>query len=248
MTIILILILFIFICKNLKNKGNVKTKESIEQINEVIIDDNQSDVSLNNEEQQEQIVEISEYYKNYSKVYSDLLKINSDTVGWLSVNNTKINYPVVQAQDNEYYLVHSFNKAKSIAGWIFVDYRNTLDSFNSNTIIYGHSMVDDGLMFTTLSNALNSSWYNDESNLIISFSVGEKSYNWKIFSIYTVPDTNDYLITDFTSEEFEEFIKMIKSRSVKDFNTDVKETDKILTLSTCYKDDKHRVVVHAVLI
>ena len=121
-----------------------------------------------------------------------------------------------------------------------------MDELSKNTIIYGHSMVNGGLMFSTLKNSLNSEWYNNENNLNINFSVKGQDITWRIFSIYTIEETTDYLYSDFKSEDsFIEFIIKLKARSIKNFNVDVNSDSKILTLSTCYNDDNHRVVVHA---
>ena len=190
----------------------------------------------------------SPYYMDYSKIYGELSGINSDTIGWLSVNNTKINYPVVQSSDNDYYLNHAFDRSSNIIGWVFADYRNNFDKIDKNTIIYGHSMVDGGHIFTTLQNVLKSSWYTNENNLYIKFSIKENEYNWRIFSIYVIENTNDYLYTNFSSDDdFIKFINKITERSVYNFNQNIEQTDNILTLSTCYKDSNHRLVVHAVL-
>ena len=69
---------------------------------------------------------------------------------------------------------------------------------------------------------------------------------WQIFSIYLIPVTNDYLITNFNSpQSFLKFVQKIKDRSIKDFGVEVKGNDKIITLSTCYNDSSKRVVIHA---
>ena len=189
------------------------------------------------------------YYQKYGQAYDELLSLNSDTIGWLKVNNTKINYPVVQAKDNDYYLNHSFYKKYNSLGWIFADYRNTFNILSDNTIIYGHNAINLGLMFGTLDKVLNKSWYTNNSNLTIIFSIKNEVYYWKIFSVYTTKTTNDYLITDFNNkQEYQEFLNMLKARSQIDLETTVKSTDKILTLSTCHKDNNHRLVVHAVKI
>ena len=72
--------------------------------------------------------------------FNELLKKNPDTVGWIKVEGTKVNYPVVQASDNNYYLSHAFNKTANQGGWIFADYRVNFKDFGKNTIIYGHNM------------------------------------------------------------------------------------------------------------
>ena len=80
------------------------------------------------------------YYSKIRVVKYDILKKNSDTVGWIKVDGTKVNYPVVQAEDNDYYLSHAFNKRSNAGGWIFADYRVDFKNFGKNTIIYGHNM------------------------------------------------------------------------------------------------------------
>jgi len=253
----LIISIILFIGYKLLEKNNTNSIEkNINNITNKIdeITDNEDFDNTETLEQTEDLEEteeqyISSYYKNYSKVYEELIKLNNDTVGWITINNTKINYPVVQTKDNNYYLNHAYDKTKNNIGWIFADYRNDMDSISQNTIIYGHSMVKSGLMFSTLEKVLDSKWYNNKNNLEISFSIKGKEINWKIFSIYTIETTTDYLYTDFNDEEtYINFINMLKNRSIKNFNVEVKSTDKILTLSTCYKDDNHRVVVHAVMI
>lgn len=179
--------------------------------------------------------------------FDKLKNTNSDTVGWLNVSGTNINYPVVQAKDNSYYLTHSFDKTYNKAGWVFMDYRNKMDNLNKNTIIYAHSRVNN-TMFGSLNKTLKKDWYNNKSNHMIRLSTENINSMWQIFSVYTVPNTNDYIKTVFNNDdEFLDFINLIKNRSKFDFATDVNISDNIITLSTCYKTNE-RVVVHAKLI
>ena len=122
-----------------------------------------------------------------------------------------------------------------------------LYNLNDNTIIYGHT-YQDKIMLSSLKNALDPDWYNEESNLIIELQLKEEKLKFEIFSIYTISETSDYLKTDMTDEEFQEFISVIKQRSIKNFNKEIKKDAKILTLSTCYIDEDHRLVVHAKLL
>jgi sortase B len=140
------------------------------------------------------------YYTNFSRVFNELKEINQDTVGWVKVNNTKIDYPVVQAKDNKYYLSHDFKKQKNSLGWIFMDYRNNPNDLNKNTILYGHN-VKGGIMFGTVSQTFNQSYYNKESNNYITFNTVNYNMKWKIFSVYRIPETTDYLQYDFLSKE-----------------------------------------------
>lgn len=182
-----------------------------------------------------------------NNIMSELTRINSDTVGYLVVNNTQISYPVVRSSDNNYYLKNDFYKKKTSAGWIFLDYRNSRDKLDMNNIIYGHRM-NNGTMFGSLKNTLSSTWRNDSKNMTISYDTLYGSYKFKIFSIYKVDYTTDYLRVDFSGEkDFDSFVNMIRKRSVFKSNESVKYGDILLTLSTCSGSRNQRLVVHAVM-
>jgi len=188
------------------------------------------------------------YDIQYEKVFSTLQEINKDTIGWLTVNNTRIDYPVVQAKDNDYYLRRDYYQNKNRHGWIFMDYRNNPDELNENTIIYGHNLANQ-TMFGTLRYALNSYWYKKSANQIITFNTPNENMKFQIFSIYTIPTTNDYLdITFPTTDAYQAYIDLVKGRSIYDFNIEVATDDKILTLSTCANGNDKRLVIHAKLI
>lgn len=188
------------------------------------------------------------YDIQYEKVFSTLQEINKDTVGWLTVNNTRIDYPVVQAKDNDYYLRRDYYQNKNRHGWIFMDYRNNPDELNENTIIYGHNLANQ-TMFGTLRYVLNSYWYKKSANQIITFNTPNENMKFQIFSIYTIPTTNDYLdITFPTTDAYQTYIDLVKGRSIYDFNIEVTTDDKILTLSTCANGNDKRLVIHAKLI
>jgi len=179
--------------------------------------------------------------------FSKLKKVNSDVKGWIQVNGTNINYPFVQTTNNDYYLNHSITKQTNSAGWVFMDYRNNAKSFNRNTILYAHARVNK-YMFGTLKNTLKNSWLNNTNNHIIKISTESHNALWQVFSIYHIPTTNDYIQTNFsTDDEFLTFANMLKNRSIYNFNTILDKNDKILTLSTCYGNDE-KLVVHAKLI
>ena len=94
----------------------------------------------------------------------------------------------------------------------------------------------------------DSDWFDDVNNHVIKLSTLTENTLWQVFSVYHIPTTSDYLQTEFSSDtEFLEFVNMLKDRSQYDFNVEFSETDKILTLSTCYNDEE-RVVLHAKLI
>lgn len=192
-------------------------------------------------------------YWNYIKLplinvnFDELLAKNSDTVAFLKVNGTNINYPVVQSNDNSYYLTHSYDKSKNDAGWVFLDYRNDINNLSQNTIIYAHGRWDT-TMFGSLKNVFKNDWYNKTDNYVIHLSTPSYNSLWQIFSVYSIPTETYYLTSNFgTTESFQTFLNTIEGRSKWNFNAEVNTNDKILTLSTCY-NDKEKVVLHAKLI
>lgn len=188
------------------------------------------------------------YDVKYEKVFEKLKEINNDTVGWLTVNNTKIDYPVVQSTDNDYYLYRDYYKNKNRHGWIYMDYRNNIEDLSDNTIIFGHNLANQK-MFGTLRYVTNPSWYKKSSNQIITFNTTKANMKWQIISIYKIPVTNDYLVANFASSKDKlNFLDMITQRSIYDFNATYDENTKIITLSTCSNGSKDRLVIHAKLI
>ena len=228
--LIFFIILFVFsgfkiIMWFLNNRENKRIAEEISQA--ITID--------------EENVEEKEKYK---VDFQTLKEKNSDTVGFLKVNGTNIEYTVVKGTNNSYYLKHNFNKESNSAGWIFADYKNKVDGTDKNLVIYGHNMRDDS-MFGSLKNILNDDWHNEEENKYVTFITENDNSIYEVFSVYQVADEDYYITTDFKDNEFTDFIKTIKSRSKFDFGVDVNENDNILTLSTCANNNKYRVVLHA---
>ncbi len=176
-----------------------------------------------------------------------LKELNDETVGWLNVPGTNIDYPVVKAKDNAYYLKHNFKKEKDYNGWVFMNYLNSAEMLDKNTIIFAHNRYYSNIMFGTLNKVGKKAWYQNIKENLITYSDINKEMKWEVFAAYTVPVTDDYLVTNFsTDEEFNKFIQMIRGRSVINSDLEIKSTDKILTLSTC-ADINTRFVVHAVL-
>ena len=184
---------------------------------------------------------------NRNPIIVALKELNDETVGWLNVPGTNIDYPVVKAKDNAYYLRHNFKKEKDYNGWVFMNYLNSAEMLDKNTIIFAHNRYYSNIMFGTLNKVGKKAWYQNIKDNLITYSDINKEMKWEVFAAYTVPVTDDYLETNFsTDEDFNNFIKMIRSRSVISSDLEIKSTDKILTLSTC-ADINTRFVVHAVL-
>lgn len=181
--------------------------------------------------------------------FSKLIERNKDTVGWINVNNTNINYPVVQTNNNEDYLHKAFDGSKNEAGWVFADYRNNMKDFDKNTIIYGHSRLNK-TMFGSLFQVLNESWYKNKYNQVIRFSTPSENTMWQVFSTYKIDTESYYLQTSFKNDtDYTTFLDTLKQRSKYTFNVTLDASDKIITLSTCSDAaGTGRIVLHAKLI
>ena len=202
--------------------------------------------------QENYIPNSTDEYSNISFLsvdFKELLEQNKETVAWLKVNNTKVNYSVVQHSDNEYYLKHDFNRNYNANGWVYGDYRDDFKYFGNNTIIYAHNLTNR-TMFGSLAWCLKESWYTNEENHYIKISTPYSNTVWRIFSIYTIKPEVYYLKTYFsTDEEHQEFLDTLKDRSIYKFTDENLTTDdKILTLSTCSDDGTKRIVIHAQMV
>ena len=234
---IILICLFIILFISAKNiyywfKDNKKTSKM-----ESIIEDNSS-IEVIDDNTESGLINVD---------LNDLRSINNDTVGYIKVNNTNINYPVVQTDNNTFYLTHTFDKTENKAGWVFMDYRNHNDNFDTNTILYAHGRLDN-TMFGSLRKVIKEEWYTNPDNYILQYSNDYYSSKWQVFSIYRVKETDDYIKTNFSSnEEYNSFINLINGRSIYDFNVSVTINDNIITLSSCY-NDTDRMVLHAKLV
>ena len=232
-------------------KTNTQINKILEivEVEKVLEDEN---VTVEIVEQVEEIPKANPYW-DYIKMnlinvnFKELKDINSDTKGWIQVNGTNINYPFVQTSNNKYYLNRSFDKSYNNAGWVFLDYRNSINNLSKNTIIYAHGRLDT-TMFGSLKNILSSGWLDNTDNYIVKLSTETENTLWQVFSVYHIPTTSDYIQVTFSSdEEFKNWTMKLINRSQFNFNTTVNELDNILTLSTCFNEDE-KVVLHAKLI
>lgn len=186
--------------------------------------------------------------EEYSIDFEYLKSINSDTIAYLKVPGTNIEYIVVKGKDNKYYLKHNYNKEYNIAGWIFADYHNRFDEYDKNLIIYGHN-TKDGSMFGSLLDVIDKKWQENKDNHMITLVTEKDTYKYKVFSTYSIVPEDYYINTIFeTDDEYEEFVNTLKNRSNYKYDTNVDKNSKILTLSSCIGDGRKRVVLHAVLI
>ena len=249
---------FVYSLLNIRNwkKDNDETEKEVESIYKTVsvklckkvAEEVTEGENVNPESQKKESIYWSYIKMNMINVdFTELIKQNSDTKGWIQVNGTNINYPFVQSNDNAYYLNHSFTKKKNEAGWVFLDYRNDINNLGKNNIIYAHSRLDK-TMFGSLKNILSNNWYKNTDNHIIKLSTEKENTLWQVFSVYHIKTENYYITTDFKDDdEFKTFIDTISKRSKLKFDASVDINDTILTLSTCRAGDE-KVVLHAKLI
>lgn len=176
----------------------------------------------------------------------DALKADApDIIGWIYCKDTIINYPVVQADDNDYYLHRFADGTYNPGGSIFADFR-CRPFEGQNTVLYGHHM-NDGSMFASIC-GYNTQVYYD-SHPFLYLNTPEHNYKLEVFSAYiTRPDSRSYTIDFFGTDEYTAFLNKITSDSVISTGVSVTENDRIVTLSTCtYEYDDARFVVHCKL-
>lgn len=192
---------------------------------------------VNNDSNEKIKIRTNNIIKDNKEPVRTLKDINKDIKGHIYVPDTSIDYVFVQTSNNKYYLNHDLNKEYNKSGWIFADFRNKLDGSDKNIILYGHDV-----MFSSLNNTLDEGW--KKKNKYIYLDIGDSKFTYQVFSSYEIPNEDYYLKTSFNND-FKEFTDTLKSRSFVNYDVDVSENDSILTLSTCAKLGKNRLVLHA---
>lgn len=188
---------------------------------------------------------------NVNKVFQNpidfqaLKEINENVVGWIRIENTDIDYPILQADDNEYYLHKDINRKYSTCGWIFMDYKNTNTFIDKNTVLYGHN-IKSGIMFYDLQKALNNKL---GTKIIIEIFTPKEKLEYRVYSCY-MEEPEEYAIKSNLVEEsdVQEYIKEMLERSEIPYNIVPDKTDKLITLSTCDSSGKKRIIVHGVYV
>lgn len=192
------------------------------------------------------------YPLGYDNAFSGLYQINEDVAGWLSIEGTSLDYPVVQTDDNLYYHRLSFEGDYSLYGVPFVDCGVDLKEPSTNTIIYGHNIKNDDQMFNSLTHYWNTDYFIEHPVITFHSVYGERKYkifaafvanvnpeHGEVFQYHTFINANDL-------SDIQEFIYNVQVRSVLNTGVDVLPSDKLLTLSTCtYEFDNARFVVVA---
>lgn len=163
--------------------------------------------------------------------FASLKEINPDIVGWIYIEGTEINYPVVQGEDNQYYLKHLFSGEWNSAGCIFLDSRNAADFSDRHSIIYGHHMKN-GTMFSGLTEYKKQEYYNGHP--IALLLTPEQNFEIEIFAGYVASVQDEAWKVAFPSDpDFTEWLEEARERSCFTSEITPAATDRILTLSTC---------------
>lgn len=178
--------------------------------------------------------------------FTALREVNDDVLGWILIPNTVISYPLVQGDDNEYYLNHTWKKWTSVVGAIFMESANSPDLGNFNTIIYGHRM-NNGSMFASLKYYKTLSYWKSHPYVYITNDAG--SHQYEIFAAYEVSTQGQTYRLQFPDTQArQDFIDYCLDQSVIDTGVVPNTYDRILTLSTCTGNGHAtRWVVQAVL-
>lgn len=176
--------------------------------------------------------------------FDKLKSVNEDVVGWIYVDALPdISYPIVKGKDNQTYLHQTYEKNYNFAGTIFVDYENSGDFSDCNTLVYGHNMKN-GSMFGHLKKFREDDklYKQDKYFWILT---PERNYRYEIISAYTTGVNSDtYTLFKGPGEEFEKYLETIKGYSeIKTDDTDLTIKDRIVTLSTCTGNESTRFVV-----
>lgn len=176
--------------------------------------------------------------------FDKLKSVNEDVVGWIYVDALPdISYPIVKGKDNQTYLHQTYEKNYNFAGTIFVDYENSGDFSDCNTLVYGHNMKN-GSMFGHLKKFReNDKLYKQDKYFWIL--TPERNYRYEIITAYTTGVNSDtYTLFKGPGEEFEKYLETIKGYSeIQTDDTDLTIKDRIVTLSTCTGNESTRFVV-----
>ncbi len=194
-----------------------------------------------------------DFPKGMNPEFASLYAKNNDFAGWLEIKGLGMEFAVVQAEDNEEYVRKNFYKQTTKYGCPFVDRRNSLHYLNRNTIIYGHNMSYDDLLFGKLEQYKTIEGFKTAP--VIDFNTLFEDYCWKVYAVFISnadkEHDNDYvfnyIFTNVSSDEvFAEYIDELDRRKLYTTGVDINPSDKILTLSTCtYEFRNARLVIVA---
>ncbi len=195
-----------------------------------------------------------DFPENMLPAYANVYAMNTDLAGWITIDGLDINLPIAQGDNNSYYLYRDIKKNKTKYGVPYFDSRNNIETLNKNTIVYGHNMRHDDLIFGMLEEYRTIDGWRKAP--VIQCNTIYGNYSWKIYAVYLADGKTDsegyffnYVFTNISDESFAGYIREIDKRKFYTTGVDIEPTDKILTLSTCcYDFDDARLVVVARLV
>ncbi len=160
-----------------------------------------------------------------------LRAVNPHVIGWILIPETKINYPLMQGEDNDYYLKHTWEGKRNAVGSIFLECQSSPDLTDFNTIVYGHNM-NNGSMFAGL-RKYSSEWYRQNHPYVyIASDLGV--YRYEVFAFYQAPvDSLTYALSFPSDADRTAFLNHAAASAQQDSGIQPEITDRILTLSTC---------------
>lgn len=160
-----------------------------------------------------------------------LREVNEDVVGWIMIPDTVINYPILQGEDNQYYLEHTWDGKENAVGSIFLECANNPDFNDFHTLVYGHNMKDKS-MFTSVRNYSRQEYWESHPYVYLVTDAGV--WRYEVYASYEAEVTGHTYAVGFSAEEHKrEFISQGLDISVIDTGIVPEPTDRILTLSTC---------------
>lgn len=252
---ILIILSLIYIINFFSLKQEAKEQSKLLTAIDIYETESTKEVIQNiSEDEEEAIEENIEEQKNETErmlQVKELQQQNADIIGWLEIENTNINYPVLQGTDNSYYMTHNYKKEKSKNGSIFLNADYNWNIPSNNLLIYGHNL-GNGMMFQELLKYEKESFYQEHP--VIRFTTAEEDAEYEIISafksrVYYKSEKNVFryyfFLNSESEEEYNQFVKNAKNASLYSIDATANYGDQLITLSTCsyYVEDGRFAVV-----
>ncbi len=252
---ILIILSLIYIINFFSLKQEAKEQSKLLTAIDIYETESTKEVIQNiSEDEEEAIEENIEEQKNETErmlQVKELQQQNADIIGWIEIENTNINYPVLQGTDNSYYMTHNYKKEKSKNGSIFLNADYNWNIPSNNLLIYGHNL-GNGMMFQELLKYEKESFYQEHP--VIRFTTVEEDAEYEIISafksrVYYKSEKNVFryyfFLNSESEEEYNQFVKNAKNASLYSIDATANYGDQLITLSTCsyYVEDGRFAVV-----
>lgn len=232
--IFILICIVIFLYSSYKVFYWVKSNRDLEKLENDVFAEVVKEIKAGDEEESKQSTKMIDFER--------LTQINKDVIGWISIDNTGINYPILQTNNNEYYLKKDLYKKNNSCGSIFIDCDTNSDFSEQNTVIYGHHLKSGG-MFTNLDKIYRGE-LGDE--VYIQIYTAETSYTYQVIASYIAKPELAIVKKEFTQEQKQKYLEnAIKNSKVK-FKQVANTEENILTLVTCH--GKQRTIINAIRI